>query len=43
LANDQAKQSRALGAERHPGADFISAASHRVRDNGVNGKAEILF
>jgi len=43
LAADEAKQSRALGAERHPDADFISAAGHRVRDSTVNAKAEILL
>jgi hypothetical protein len=43
LANDLSKQSKALGAERHPDADFISATGHRVRDSTVNAKAEILF
>ena len=30
---------RALRAERHPDADFVPAAGHRVRDNAVNAKA----
>src|SRR5882762_6357970 len=39
LANDEPKQLGALRTERHPNSDFISAASHRVRDNAVNTKA----
>ena len=39
LANDQPKQLRALRAERHPNADFVPAAGHRVRDNAVDAEA----